>query len=205
MQEGGGAKSVSVRAVEGEKLRVRLFSASIQTVQSDFKIKLDDIKNRIDIDLVRKGKTSLTLAKLALNIEIELPQQYLSKLELDTHTTDLSLVSLSCPSIELDGRISALSVDGVQARLEVQTNLDMQISLRDFSGSFELNQLFATSRLCAQKDFAFRARKRGIANAICYEENGAVVQSFSEAGAENYIELNGMKSELVIARAEDAR
>ncbi|MBQ9207336.1 MAG: hypothetical protein IJ158_11580 [Treponema sp.] len=27
----------------------------------------------------------------------------------------------------------------VQARLEVQTNLDIQISLRDFSGSFELN------------------------------------------------------------------
>ena len=33
-----------------------------------------------------------------------------------------------------------------------------------YNGSFELNQLFATSRIRVPKDFPFRERTRGIAN-----------------------------------------
>ncbi len=90
----------------------------------------------------------------------------------------------------------------MQGRIEVQSNLDMQIELNAFSGSFELNQLFATSRLSVPSNFAFRECRRGIANSIHYEENGAQTQSFATPAAENCIELNGMKSELVIARRQ---
>jgi len=44
--------------------------------------------------------------------------------------------------------------------------------------------------------------KKGIATNIYYEKHGKKSDDFSDAEADNYIELNGMKSELVIAEAE---
>jgi hypothetical protein len=44
----------------------------------------------------------------------------------------------------------------------------------------------------------FAAVKKGIATNISYERNGVVAEDFSSAEANNVIELNGIKSELVI-------
>jgi hypothetical protein len=44
----------------------------------------------------------------------------------------------------------------------------------------------------------FAAVRKGIATSISYERNGELSEDFSTAEADNVIELNGMKSELVI-------
>lgn len=197
----GGARRVSVRADEGEKLRVRLSSPSISSLQNNCKVKLDDIKGRMDIDLLRQNGMTETEAKSALDIDIIMPQKYLARLELAVHAGEVAFASMDCAWIELDGRIAELRVENVRARLEIQCNLDMQIALADFSGSFELNQLFATSCLSVPGDFCFRERCRGIANSITYHSGGKPCEPFAIPTAENIVELNGMKSELVI-RAE---
>ena len=60
----------------------------------------------------------------------------------------------------------------------------------------------ATSRLTIPADYRFRSTKKGIATHIYYERQGKKVDDFSDAEADNYIELNGIKSELVIVEAE---
>lgn len=196
----GDVRKATLSADGGEKLRVRLSSRSIESIQSDFKIKLDDIKGRIDVDVIRQNKMTRAVPKAALIVEITLPQKYLSAVEVAAHASELALASLGCPSVELDGRIASLSLSAVRGRVEVQSNFDMMISLDDFSGSLELNQLFATSRIRVPDDFQFRQRTRGIANRTHYEEGGMTCGPFAMPGAENCIELNGMKNELVIAR-----
>ena len=47
-----------------------------------------------------------------------------------------------------------------------------------------------------------QAKKKGIGTTIYYEEQGGRVENFSSEDADNYIELNGMKSELFITREE---
>lgn len=47
----GGANHVVLQSCEGEKIKVVLLSNTIKTIQSDYKVKIDDIKNRIDVDL----------------------------------------------------------------------------------------------------------------------------------------------------------
>ena len=51
-------------------------------------------------------------------------------------------------------------------------------------------------------DYRFRSTKKGIATHIYYERQGKKVDDFSDAEADNYIEFNGIKSELVIVEAE---
>lgn len=52
----GGAKRFVLSGYEGEKIRIRLASNTLPTLQKDFKIKIDDIRRRIDVDVNRGGR-----------------------------------------------------------------------------------------------------------------------------------------------------
>jgi hypothetical protein len=49
----------------------------------------------------------------------------------------------------------------------------------------------------------FAAVRKGIATIISYERNGELSGDFSTAEADNVIELNGIKSELVVYTSSD--
>ena len=78
----------------------------------------------------------------------------------------------------------------------------MNIVCNTLSGSVEVNQISATSRICVPENAEFTAVKKGIGTSILYEMDGKKAEDFSAADSENVIELNGMKSELVICRNE---
>jgi hypothetical protein len=71
------------------------------------------------------------------------------------------------------------------------------------AGLVEINQLSATSRICVPEGVTFAAVRKGIATSISYERNGELSEDFSTAEADNAIELNGIKSELVIYTSSD--
>lgn len=58
-----GAKRLILAGYEGEKIRVRLGSNTFSTLQNDFKVKIDDIRKRIDIDVKRKNGATEAMAK----------------------------------------------------------------------------------------------------------------------------------------------
>ena len=74
----------------------------------------------------------------------------------------------------------------------------MDIVCNSLNGSVEINQISATSRICVPENAEFTAVKKGIGTSVSYEKDGKKADDFSVDGAENVIELNGMKSELVI-------
>ena len=143
----GGANTLVLSGYEGEKIRVRLASNTLATLQSDFKVKIDE------------------------------------NLELETKTHNVI-------------------IDGFVGTLEIDCNLDMNIVCNTLSGSVEVNQISATSRICVPENAEFTAVKKGIGTSILYEMDGKKAEDFSAADSENVIELNGMKSELVICRNE---
>ena len=59
----GGAKRFVLCGYKGEKIRIRLVSDTLSTLQNDFKIKIDDIRKRIDVDVKRKNGTTEAMAK----------------------------------------------------------------------------------------------------------------------------------------------
>ena len=64
----GGAKHLVLAGYDGEKIRVRLASDTLSSLQNDFKIKIDDIKNRIDVELIRKNGVTEAVAKEAVSV-----------------------------------------------------------------------------------------------------------------------------------------
>lgn len=196
----GGASMLVLSGYEGEKIRIRLGSNTISTLQSDFKVKIDDVRKRIDVDISRKNEMTEAMAKEAVVIFVQLPNQYVDKIELAVNAESIRIHSLKCDSLELDAKTKNLTLEEVEGSVEINCNLDMNILCGTLNGAVEINQVSATSKIRVPKETPFTALAKGIKTSISYEEDGKRVEAFCTAGADNVIELNGLKSELVIWR-----
>lgn len=194
----GAAKQLIVSGYDGEKLRICLSSNTLSTLQNDFKVKIDDMRKRIDIDLHRKNGVSDATAKKALSVFVQLPAQYIGKIECSVTAERVELRSLKCDDAEFDAKTSSFLLSDFRGTLEINNDLDMEVVCRSLNGELSINQISATSRLLLPEGTVFTAVAKGIRTSISYEKNGAPTDDLSTPESENIIELNGMKSELVI-------
>lgn len=195
----GGAKKFILTGYDGEKIRVRLASNTISTLQSDFKVKIDDIKKRIDVDVNRKNGVTEAEAKEAVIIFVHIPAPYIGKIECAVNAETVEIHSMKCDSIELDTKTPSIKLYDVAGTVEINCNLDMEVVCNSLNGEVAINQVSATSKIRIPDGVAFSAIAKGIATSISYERDGKQTEDFSVPEADNIIELNGIKSELVIS------
>ena len=195
----GGAKQITLSGYGGEKIRVRLVSNTIPTLQNDFKVRIDDIRKRIDVDVNRKNGVTEKVAKEAVRIFVQIPAPYIGKIECAVNAETVEIRSLVCDSIELDIKTPRVLLEDVIGTVEINCNLDMEVVCRTINGEVAINQVSATSKIYVPESAAFTAIAKGIGTSISYERDGKQTEPFSVSDAENMIELNGIKSELVIS------
>lgn len=198
----GGAKQLVLSGYDGEKIRVRLASNTITTLQSDFKVKIDDIKKRIDVDLNRKNGMTAAAAKEAVAVFVQIPSPYIGKIELEVNAGTVTVDSLECESMELDIKSQNLILKDVAGTVEVNCNLDMDIKCNSLKGEIAVNQISAVSKIHIPEGTVFTALKKGVGTSISFEKDGKPTEAFDTPDADNIIELNGIKSELIICGQE---
>ena len=194
----GGAKRLILTGCHGEKIRVRLASNTLSTLQSDFKVKIDDVKRRIDVDVIRKNEVTEANAKEAVFVLVQIPMPYIGKVECAANAETVEIHSLECDSIELDVKASNILLEDVIGTVEINCNMDMNILCSSLNGAVEINQLSSTSKIYIPEGIPFTAVTKGKRTRISYEKDGKQTDAFDVPNAENIIELNGLNSELVI-------
>lgn len=194
----GGAKQCILSGYEGEKIRVRLASNTLSTIQSDFKVKIDDIRKRIDVDVNRKNGVSEAVAKEEVSIFVQIPSQYIGKIECTINAETVEICSLECDSIELDVKTPNIILEDVSGTVEIDCDLDMDVVCRSLNGEVAINQISATSKIHVPEGVTFTALAKGVGTSVSYEKDGKQTDDFRVSDTDNVIELNGMKSELVI-------
>lgn len=194
----GGAKKLILSGYTGEKIRVRLASNTLSTIQNDFKVKIDDIRKRIDVDVNRRNGVSEAAAKEAVSIFVQIPSPYIGKIECAVNAGAVEVRSLECEQIELDAKTPSLILEDVIGTVEINCNLDMEVVCRSLNGEVAINQVSATSKIHIPDGTIFTAVTKGIGTSISYEMDGKQTERFDTPDADNRIELNGIKSELVI-------
>lgn len=194
----GGAKNFVLSGCKSEKLRVHLASNTLSTLQSDFKVKIDDIRKRIDVEVNRRNDVSEATAKENIDIFVFLPSPYIGKIETAVNAETVEIRSLECDGIELDAKTPTVILEDVSGTVEINCNLDMNVVCRTLSGEVDINQLSATSKIHIPENTVFTTVTKGIKTSISYEKDGKQTERFDTPDAENVIELNGVKSELVI-------
>lgn len=194
----GSCKSLNLSGYKGEKIVVRLLSDSLSTIQKDLKMHIDDNRRKLDLDLQRFNGISSEEVQKQVDVDILVPVPYLSKIELQVRTYKIVLSNLEAENIELDAKTHQIEIYQVKTHLEINTNLDLEVLLKDFSGQLDFNQISANSRLYLLDELDFNPVAKGIATKIYFEKNKEKVDSFGNPESETGIELNGINSELII-------
>jgi len=192
-----GALEVSVTATEDEKLRVRLASNVLSSLAQDYKIKLDEHRTRLDVNIRREGEGSGAEGKEALAIHISVPARYCNDVELSAVADVLRLSGLACP-FELDGKARSVYMQDVKGIVALNCNSDMLIYADGLPAAIEVNQINATSVVHVPVDAKYVTKTKGKSNRIRYAAGGKMIEDLSDADAENRIELAGMNAELLI-------
>ena len=201
----GAAKQIVLSGYSGEKICVRLASDTLSTLQSDFKVKMDDIKNGIDIEIVRQKGVTEDAAKEAVTIFVQIPSQYIRKVELAAAAEAVEVHTIDCDSMELNIKAQKVILEDVAGKVEIDCNLDMDVVCRSVKGEISINQVSAASKISIPEGFVFKAVKKGIGTSISFEKDGKPTEAYDTPDADNIIELNGMKSELVISTLEEEK
>ena len=198
-----GANKLKLYAYEGEKVKVILLSDTISDIQNELKTKIDDIKRKIDIDIKRVGILSETVAKNELTIKILIPQLYMGEVELNGNTNILELKNLELDNIEFGGKSKEIVLENIKSHIEIDTNEDAKLYVKNVEGALDINQLSATSKLYIASTDEFGFITKGVLNKVLCKHDMLNIKEVSEE-PKLVIELNGIKSELSICHMEDS-
>lgn len=198
-----GANKLKLYAYEGEKVKVILLSDTISDIQNELKTKIDDIKWKIDIDIKRVGNLSETVAKNELTIKILIPQLYMGEVELNGNTNILELKNLELDNIEFSGKSKEITLENIKSHIEIDTNEDAKLYVKNVGGALDINQLSATSKLYIASTDEFGFVTKGVLNKVLCKQDMLNIKEVSEE-PKLVIELNGIKSELSICHMEDS-
>ena len=198
-----GANKLKLYAYEGEKVKVILLSDTISDIQNELKTKIDDIKRKIDIDIKRVGILSETVAKNELTIKILIPQLYMGEVELNGNTNILELKNLELDNIEFSGKSKEIALENIKSHIEIDTNEDAKLYVKNVEGALDINQLSATSKLYIAPTDEFGFVTKGVLNKVLCKQDMLNIKEVSEE-PKLVIELNGIKSELSICHMEDS-
>ena len=83
---------------------MRLASDQIEEIQSVFKVRIDDVRKKIDIDVRRFGNMTESRAKKELDVFIWIPQQYTGEAEISGNTSVLELTRMEAKNIEFSAK-----------------------------------------------------------------------------------------------------
>ena len=198
-----GANKLKLYAYEGEKVKVILLSDTISDIQNELKTKIDDIKRKIDIDIKRVGNLSETVAKNELTIKILIPQLYMGEVDLNGNTNILELKNLELDNIEFSGKSKEIALENIKSHIEIDTNEDAKLYVKNVEGALDINQLSATSKLYIASTDEFGFVTKGVLNKVLCKQDTLNIKEVSEE-PKLVIELNGIKSELSICHMEDS-
>lgn len=168
-----------------EKVKIELLSEECEKLSDTFKIKFDNLYNKLDIDITGKKQVQ------DMVVNMYLPEKYIEEIELNSKIKTLNIVDLSLDKLEYDGDLKYLNVRNSKGRIVLNTTkCDIEANYDKFEGELEVNTINSTARVEIPKGTEYKTLLKGIKNKF--------VDAINTEDSKNVIELNGMNSKLII-------
>ena len=181
----GNFEEVNILPNSEETVRIELLSSKYENLDELFKVKFDDLYNKLDIDV----KNNKKIDNIIFNIY--LPEKYIEEIELNTKIKSLNISNLEISKLEFDGELKYINVKNSKGRIVLNaTKCDIEANYDAFNGELEVNTFNSTARVQIPKGTKYKTILKGIKNQFVDETN--------TDEATNIIELNGMNSKLII-------
>ena len=168
-----------------EKVKIELLSNTEENIAEAYKVKFDDLYNKLDIDIKSKKEID------DLTINMYLPEKYIEEIELKSKMKTLNISNLELEKLEYDGTLKYINVKNTKGKIVLNTTkCDIEADYDKLDGILEVNIINSTARVQIPKGTDYKTILKGAKNQF--------IDAFETEDSKNIIELNGMNSKLII-------
>lgn len=194
----GNAARLLLLSGDDEKLHIKLSSENFENLDSMFKIKLDEKKNKLDVVCMNKTKLSRYEAEESLTVEIAFPRKYSESCEVEASVKLLTIKNLHLNRVEYDGDAEQVLISDSSGSLEFTAKTDYEITVDRITGRLDINQWKAKAIVHIPRENMVNVRNKGRKCNVYYVEEGKMTEYENVVDSENEISVSGIFSELVM-------
>ena len=194
----GNASAIILSSGTDEKLHIKLSSETLENLGTMFKIKLDEKKNRLDVNCLNKNRLSRYEAEDSLNIEIILPDKYSDHCEIEASVKLLVIKKLHLRRLEYDGNAEQVLISDSRGSLEFTAKTDYDITVDKITGKLDINQWKAKAVVHIPENNIVNVINKGRKCDVYYVKDSNVIEYENFSDDENELSVSGISSELIV-------
>lgn len=194
----GGARKITLKTGIDEKIRIRLSSETLEKIGSLFKIKLDEKRAKLDVELINKKGVSRFETQESIDIELLLPEKFTEHCEVSASVKELFIEDLRLNRLEYDGDAEKVYICDTEGSLEFTSKTDYDIRISGNCTKLDVNQFKAKTVVCLENAEDYKFENNGRKCKLITRKNGEIVEWTSNDSAHNTISISGIFSELIV-------
>ena len=194
----GGARKVTLKTGDDEKIRIRLLSETLEELGTLYKIKLDENRAKLDVELVNKRGASRFEDQESVDIELFLPEKFTDHCEVSASVTELFIKDLRLGRLEYDGDAQRVYICDTEGSVELTSKTDYDITVSGNCTRLDVNQFKAKAVVHLENADDYKFENNGRKSKLITRKNGESVKAFSNETAKNIISISGIFSEMII-------
>lgn len=194
----GSARKMLLCSGTDEKLHVRLESDTLENLNSLFKIKLDEKKNKLDINCVKQKGISRYEAEESVDVIITLPENDTSHCEVEASVRELEIEGLKLQRLEYDGDAERIWIRDCEGSLEFTAKTDYDITIEGMCTKLDVNQWRAKTIVHVTDASLYQVENKGRWCKVYAQKNGSICEQENSKDGENKICISGIGSELIL-------
>ena len=194
----GSARSITLKTGSDEKIHIRLSSDTLEDIGSLFKIKLDEKKGKLDVDLQNKKGVSRFETQESVDITLLLPEKLTEHAEVAASVKTLYVEDLRLARLEYDGDAEKVYIRDVTGSLELTAKTDYEVWVTGNCPRLDVNQFKAKTVVHLQSAENVSLQNNGRKCALLTRKNGEAVELPENGNAQNIISASGIFSELIV-------
>ena len=194
----GGARTITLKTGADEKIHILLSSETLSELGSLFKIKLDEKKNKLDVELINKKGVSRFEAQESVDITLLLPERFTEHTEVSASVKELYLEDLRLSRLEYDGDAEKVYIRDTDGSLEFTSKTDYEIFVSGNCTNLDVNQFKAKTVVNLKNANNYKLLNNGRKCTLITRKNGETVEFSVNENAENTISISGLFSELIV-------
>ncbi|MEE1282676.1 MAG: helix-turn-helix domain-containing protein [Acutalibacteraceae bacterium] len=194
----GGARRITLKTGADEKIHIRLSSETLSEISSLFKVKLDEKKNKLDVDLLNKKGVSRFEAQESVDVILLLPEKFTEHTEVSASVKELFIEDLRLSRLEYDGDAEKIYIRDTEGSIELTAKTDYEIFISGNCTQLDVNQFKAKTVVHLEDVESYKILNNGRKCNVITRKNGDLIELAENENAQNAISTSGIFSELIV-------
>ncbi len=205
----GTAHEVIIEKTKDEKILVIAASNKLSRLAQQVKVKIVEDKKRMDVVVKHSTDLSDIAAEENLFILVKIPERFVADIELISELENLKIRDITFDTIEFGGKAKNVSFTNASGHIELNTNSNLNIQIKDFKGKLDINQFHSVSKIQFDEEQKYYLKNAGRFTRFVDSDSKIIIgkrnlQDPSEP-TDLIVELNGWKSETQVLKAEQEK